>query len=87
MTAKAFSNLQKLSIVRACARETTELLGLGSKPNPKKPAVNFKVTEGDVVAAWDMVKQSMQVYKSFKVMYIRLMSIYYLLANSGCSVS
>jgi hypothetical protein len=70
MTAKAFSNLQKLSVVRACARETTELLGLGSKPNPKKPEVNFEVTEGDVVAAWDMVKQSMQVYKSFKVMYM-----------------
>ena len=70
MTAKAFSNLQKLSVVRACARETTELLSMGTKPNPKKPEVKFEVTEGDVVAAWDMVKQSMQVYKSFKVMYM-----------------
>ena len=78
MTAKAFSHVQKLSIVMACARETTEFVGCGEKPNPKKPGVKFVVSERDVVAAWDMVKQSMQVYKSFKVRHIDLIKAHLL---------
>ena len=87
MTAKAFSHVQKLSIVMACARETTEFVGCGEKPNPKKPGFKFVVSERDVVAAWDMVKQSMQVYKSFKVRHIDLRHIYYLVADKGFTCS
>jgi hypothetical protein len=78
MTAKAFAHIQKVSIVMACARETTEFVVLGEKPNPKKPGVKFVVTERDVVAAFDIVKQSMQVYKSFKVMHIDWMIVHLL---------
>jgi hypothetical protein len=51
MTAKAFSHIQKVSIVMACARETTEFVGSGEKANSKKPGVKFEVIERDVVAA------------------------------------
>ena len=73
MTAKAFSHIQKVSIVMACARETTEFVGSGEKANSKKPGVKFEVIERDVVAAWDIVQQSILVYKSFKVMHLDLM--------------
>lgn len=67
MTAKAFSNLHKLSLVMCCARETTESLASEEPVNLKEPGVKFTVTVKDVMASWDIVKQSMHVYKSFKV--------------------
>ena len=59
MCAKALTNLLKLSMVLSGARSGFEKLDFGL-------AVDFDVTKDDVEASWDLVKQSISVYKAFK---------------------
>ena len=59
MCAKALTNLLKLSMVLSGARSGFEKLDFGL-------AVDFDVTKDDVEASWDLVKQSINVYKAFK---------------------
>ena len=69
MTKKAFPNLQKLSIIYACSRETMSFLSTDEEPDVKNPVVEFKVTKVDVEAGWEIMMQSMLTYKSFKVRF------------------
>lgn len=71
MTKKAYPNVQKLATVLCCARETLELLSSDEAFDEKNPGVAFTVKIVDVEAAYDVIKQSMQTFKSFKVMSIQ----------------
>ena len=75
MAAKSFSNLLKVATVLAWARETLEVLAKKQQVDPKTPNVKFSVTEKDVNASWDIIKQSMRVYKCFKVNLIAFFGV------------
>ena len=88
MTKKAFPNVQKLATVYCCARETLEKLSNPGEAqdeaqDDKDPGVAFTVEKVDVEAAFDVMKQSMQTFKSFKVMLFSL-RIFKLLFDNNC---
>ena len=60
MTKKSVTNLQNLSVVMCCARETTIFL-------KDKTECKFEVVKEDVEKAWDIVGLSMHTYRNFKV--------------------
>ena len=84
MTKKAFPNVQKLATVYCCARETLEKLSTSDEAQDgEDPGVAFTVQKVDVEAAFDVMKQSMQTFKSFKVMLFSL-RIFKLLFDINC---
>ena len=84
MTKKAFPNVQKLATVYCCARETLEKLSTSDEAQDgEDPGVAFTVQKVDVEAAFDVMKQSIQTFKSFKVMLFSL-RIFKLLFDINC---
>ena len=67
LSSKAFTQVQKLATVYACARETLNYLF----PDEISIPVAYTVIPVDVKAAFDIVKQSIDTYKSFKVRFVR----------------
>ena len=65
MTKKSVTNLQKVSMILCCARETLQVMDTGNKED-----VKFQVTEIDVRRAWEVVSTSMKTYQNFKVSFI-----------------
>ena len=64
MTKKCFTNLQKLTILVSGIREAFDQM----KGNPEvMPDVSFTVKATDVEIAYDLIKQHILTYKSFKV--------------------
>ena len=67
MTSCIVTNLQKVSMILCCARETLQVLNTGNKED-----VKFQVTEIDVRRAWEVISTSMKTYQNFKVSFILL---------------
>ena len=64
MTKKCFTNLQKLTILVSGIREAFDQM----KGNPEvMPDMSFTVKATDVEIAYDLIKQHILTYKSFKV--------------------
>ena len=80
MTKKSVTNLQKLSVVMSCARETTSFL-------KDKKKCEFEVIKEDVEKAWDVVGLSMHTYKNFKVKFNIPNTILFLIVNSQSAVA
>lgn len=63
MTAKLFTNLQKVATIAACVRETLEEM---ENSGPQTTA-SFRVKGVDIDAAWEIIMLSMNTFKNFKV--------------------
>ena len=70
MTQKAIVLVLKVSLIVCAARNAMEVLKNGA---PFK----FEVNETDVLAAWDVVKLSMDTYIAFKVSLVSFYFQYY----------
>ena len=64
ISSKAFTQVQKLATVYACARETLYFLF----SEVESSVVAYTVIPVDVKAAFEIVIQSIETFKSFKVM-------------------
>ena len=73
MVKKAFTNLQKLATICACARETfNEMSSNGA--GDRVP--DFQVRDCDVEIAFDILKLAVQTYKNFKVQYRTMRTLF-----------
>ena len=73
MVKKAFTNLQKLATICACARETfNEMSSNGA--GDRVP--DFQVRDCDVEIAFDILKLAVQTYKNFKVRYRTMRTLF-----------
>ena len=68
MTSKLFTQVQKVSTVYACARETLHQMFPESEETGT--FTNFTVVKVDVQAAFEIVQMSMNTFKAFKVSFI-----------------
>ena len=67
MTQKAMGNVQKLSTIYCCMRESLSHMMKLESDQDGALGVNFLVLPVDVEAAWELVQQSMHTFKHFKV--------------------
>ena len=67
MTQKAMGNVQKLSIIYCCLRESLNHMMDEESEADEEGGVPFMVLPVDVQAGWDVVQQSMHTLKHFKV--------------------
>ena len=66
MTQKAMGNVQKLSMIFTAIRESLAVMLDGEK-DVLSLGVSYTVMPIDVMAAWDILQQSMHTFAHFKV--------------------
>ena len=66
MTAKGWTNVLKLAPIYACSRQMVSFMETEGG-DLAESIIDFQVTKPDVLAAWNLVKVSMEVFFQFKV--------------------